>query len=230
MNNDEKIANKYLCSLGNIVFEPDGNIAPDFLLNNRTAIEVRRLNQNFIGVDKTNGLEELSIPFIRQIDNELAKYPYIHGGSSYFLRLKYRRPIGSLKNIKKRLKESLKDFELNGEVYPKCYSLSENVEIEIGAEARNIATKYNIGILRDWDSGGWLVNMYSTEINYCIKEKSQKISSHLSRYSEWWLILVDRIGGIDSESKKEVLSYITSAKEFKKVIVLNYESKVVITI
>lgn len=29
-----------------IVYEPDGNIAPDFLLNKRVAVEARRLNQN----------------------------------------------------------------------------------------------------------------------------------------------------------------------------------------
>ncbi|MEZ4719401.1 MAG: hypothetical protein R2851_25450 [Caldilineaceae bacterium] len=32
----------------NVVYEPDGNIPPDFLVDERIAIEVRRLNQNFV--------------------------------------------------------------------------------------------------------------------------------------------------------------------------------------
>lgn len=46
MKPEEKIANKYLeqQGLGSPVFEPDGNISPDFTLSRQIAIEVRRLN------------------------------------------------------------------------------------------------------------------------------------------------------------------------------------------
>jgi hypothetical protein len=49
MNSKEKIAQNYLVSLGfkDIVFEPDGNIPPDFAVEGKIAVEVRRLNQNY---------------------------------------------------------------------------------------------------------------------------------------------------------------------------------------
>jgi hypothetical protein len=49
MKSEERIAENYLTSLGfeNVVFEPDGNIPPDFFVDDRIAVEVRRLNQHF---------------------------------------------------------------------------------------------------------------------------------------------------------------------------------------
>jgi hypothetical protein len=48
MDQSEKVAYQYLSSCGfrDIVYEPDGNIPPDFLVNDSVAVEVRRLNQN----------------------------------------------------------------------------------------------------------------------------------------------------------------------------------------
>ena len=48
MKREEKIANDYFISVGfnKILYEPDGNIPPDFLLNDSIAVEVRRLNQH----------------------------------------------------------------------------------------------------------------------------------------------------------------------------------------
>jgi hypothetical protein len=50
MNDSEAQALKYLSSLGysQVVYEPDGRIPPDFLVKGRIAIEVRRLNYNYI--------------------------------------------------------------------------------------------------------------------------------------------------------------------------------------
>src|SRR5437762_8165393 len=48
MNDSEKSVYVYLTSLGlgTVVFEPDGKVPPDFSVDGRTAVEVRRLNQN----------------------------------------------------------------------------------------------------------------------------------------------------------------------------------------
>lgn len=49
MNKDERIAERYLKSLniGEVAYEPDGKIPPDFLVNGCIAVEVRRLNQHY---------------------------------------------------------------------------------------------------------------------------------------------------------------------------------------
>lgn len=47
MNKDERIAERYLKSLniGEVAYEPDGKIPPDFLVNGCIAVEVRRLSE-----------------------------------------------------------------------------------------------------------------------------------------------------------------------------------------
>ena len=52
MKREEKLAKDYLVSKNfkSIKFEPDGNIPPDFLVNNNIAIEVRRLNKHYKGI------------------------------------------------------------------------------------------------------------------------------------------------------------------------------------
>lgn len=47
MDSAEEVVNRLLSNMGfgNIAFEPDGNIPPDFVINGRIAVEVRRLTQ-----------------------------------------------------------------------------------------------------------------------------------------------------------------------------------------
>ena len=48
MKQEEKWVEEYLTHRGfrDIVYEPDGNVPPDFLIDGKIAIEVRRLNQH----------------------------------------------------------------------------------------------------------------------------------------------------------------------------------------
>ena len=65
MDESERIVEKYLLALelGTVVFEPDGNIPPDFSVGGRIGVEVRRLNQNYQNSNgRSQGLEELAIP------------------------------------------------------------------------------------------------------------------------------------------------------------------------
>ena len=56
---EEKKAHEYLKAIGSkeIKYEPDGNIPPDFVLDSKTAIEVRRLNKH-IESHETGEFEE----------------------------------------------------------------------------------------------------------------------------------------------------------------------------
>ncbi len=48
MDTSERIVWEYLLHRGfrDVVYEPEGKVPPDFLVDNRVAVEVRRLNQN----------------------------------------------------------------------------------------------------------------------------------------------------------------------------------------
>ena len=68
MDSTELLARSYLTSLhlGEVIFEPDGNIPPDFAIDKRIGVEVTRLNQHFAQAEKRVGLEEQRYPAVPQ--------------------------------------------------------------------------------------------------------------------------------------------------------------------
>ena len=154
------------------------------------------------------------------LQKELSLYP-CGVGKKYWVCIRYQRPFGKISNIKKELKAAFENFETNAECTPAKYKLSQNVEIEISAEAGNTSQKYTLGIFNDYDSGGWVIDMYSTEINHCATVKAAKIAPYFNQYPEWWLLLVDHLGFLDPESLGEILAMINKPKEFKKILVVN---------
>lgn len=226
MNTDESIAERYLLSLGDVQFEPDGNITPDFLLNSKIAIEVRRLNQNYRTKNGAEGLENARSKLHSALNDELQNHPVRDPNQKYFLAVRYKRDLGEIKEIKEALRLVINEFETLGEIIPFRRKLSKNVEIEFLAKANNTDKKYALGIFSDHDSGGWVVDMYSTEVNHASSEKASKISPHQSKYQEWWLILVDHLCGLDQESLAETKKYLVKPSCFSKVIVLNAESNI----
>ena len=75
------------------IFEPDGNVAPDFLVNDIIAVEVRRLNQNENTTGEMRGLEESSIPLSKGIEKILEKFNDSETDHSWFVGFKFFRPI-----------------------------------------------------------------------------------------------------------------------------------------
>jgi hypothetical protein len=87
MDRQEQIVKEYLESKGytDIVYEPDGNIPPDFLVDNKIAIEVRRLNQNFVAEGESKGLEEVEIPLYHTIVKIVSEFDDRFIDRSYFV-------------------------------------------------------------------------------------------------------------------------------------------------
>ena len=64
---DERIVESYLISLqiGKVVYEPDGKVPPDFLVDGRIAVEVRRLNQHYAVEGVSEGLSKTPTSSVR---------------------------------------------------------------------------------------------------------------------------------------------------------------------
>ena len=224
MNQDESIAEAYLKKHHeNIVYEPDGNIPPDFSIGRSIGVEVRRLNQQHRDNGNTRGLEEQRIPLNKAVENELSKYALEQNGDSYWLTLRYERNIGSLKDIKQNTVSAVQAFQLQNENIPFKYKLSENVTLEFVAKAQKLSRKFKIGIELDQDSGGWVVDMYTQDVIHCIKEKEQKIKPYKNQYKSWWLLLVDHINCMDSYDKNDIVEKVTKPSSFEKIVVIKHD-------
>lgn len=224
MNWDESIAEQYLKKhYANVIYEPDGNIPPDFSANGCIGIEVRRLNQQHCDNGETKGLEETRIPLYKAVENVLAEYSLSQNGNNFWLQLKFKRDIGILKDIKKNTTLAIKEFQAQNEKIPFTYQLSENVTLKFVAKASSHSPKYKIGTASDQDSGGWVVDMYTQHITHCITEKEQKIQAYKNKYQAWWLLLVDHISCMDSYDKEDIVKKLTKPSCFEKIIVIKHD-------
>lgn len=224
MNQDEKIAEAYLKNSNtNVVYEPDGNIPPDFSVNGNIGVEVRRLNQQYRENGHTKGLEEQGIRLKNAVEAEISPYPKDLNGNNYLLSLSYRRGIGKISNIRKNVKLAIGAFQAQSERIPFSYTLNDNVKIEFVTKASYLPRKYKIAIDSDEDSGGWVVNMYVQETTHCINEKEQKIKPYAANYSEWWLLLIDHIHCVDNHDKNDIVAAIKKPSAFERVIVIKHD-------
>jgi hypothetical protein len=221
MNQDEKIADKYLKGIySSVRYEPDGNIPPDFVVNDSIGVEVRRLNQQHRENGVVEGLEEQRISLLKAVNNELEKYPKDNNGNNFWLMLRYRRNIGKLKKIKKNIDKAIKSFHAQKCTIPYKFNLSENITLEFSLKSSTLSRKYKVGIHSDHDSSGWVVSMYIQDTTHCIEEKERKIEPFRTRYQSWWLLLIDHIDCMDNYDKEKIERNIERSSSFNRVIVI----------
>jgi hypothetical protein len=230
VNQDEKIAEKFLKTCGATDFEPDGNIPPDFSLNKNIGVEVRRLNKNYRKNGSVIGLEEYSIPLIKHIENCLAKHPVQDPNERFWIKIRYAQNKTKKCEITKSIENAIAGFEASGHQCPSNYQITDTLELVFTAKASNTNQKYKLGMGLDRNRTGWVVNTYTTEINHCAQVKAQKVKRHENSYSQWWLLLIDHLGSINSVSHKEIITRIDKPSIFDRIVLVNTNSKKILEI
>lgn len=230
MDSSEALVETYLKGLGytNVQYEPDGNVPPDFLVDGRIAVEVRRLNQNFDdgGGKGPRGLEEAAIPLWRRVRNYLTDLgPAPASGQSWYLLYRFSRPTPAWKDLKRELDLVLLPFMAHPDPQPFEARLSGVGEFWLKVFRAPTAkpTFFRPAGHSDEQSGGWLINEIETNLKHCIAEKTGKIAGVRSRYPEWWLILPDQIGyGLDDFEQELFLNQVSlSAGDFDKIVLID---------
>lgn len=177
----------------NICYEPDGNVPPDILLNDKIAIEVRRLNQNQIIDNRLRGLEEDEHAlngFLTKIMKTVSDKTF---NKSAFVAWSFSRPLPKKKEIKKKVSHILEIHKpFIGE--HKKYKIDENFKLYFFPSTNKNQYQYEFGMSSDSDSGCLVVGSIYENLKLIIAEKERKIQNYKWRYSEWWLAVIDTIG------------------------------------
>jgi hypothetical protein len=199
MDDSERITQDYLKHLGftEVAYEPEGkNKPPDFLVEQRIAIEVRRLNQHEARKEpgrKPRGLEELAIPLRNNISAMLPLLGPSKAGVSWFVYFKYCRPIPEQRKLKKEIRRHLEAFRDRAQESSARIQVFPNFTIDLHKASRPHADYFVMAGYSDFDSGGWVISELERNLKICIDENTQKISAIRAKYAEWWLVLIDRI-------------------------------------
>ncbi|MDD5410220.1 MAG: hypothetical protein PHF31_02220 [Methylobacter sp.] len=196
MDDSERLVERYLNDLcrGAVLFEPDGNIPPDFSFAGSIGVEVRRLNQNHERLDgSTEGLEELAIPLWQRLKKLLPSIGPSIDGESWFVGMDFRRPIGPWKPLRAKIQRELVAFMSEPDRKQCAILVTDNFELDLIRASKDHGSFFLLGASSDDDSGGWAMGEVEKNLRLCIAEKEMKIAPYRSRYKEWWLVLPDHI-------------------------------------
>jgi len=221
-NKDEIRAKKYLQTLEykTLEYEPLGNVTPDFLLDNKTAIEVRRLNRNHINGDHLLSIENFEIPLIKNIKKIISIFDYKSYIKSAYVSITLSKPLGieSKTSIIKRVKKVLRNH-IHHISDTSSYKISDYLELTFTPTDKK-SKQYIFGGCNNHFF--WVVDELHKNLQLVIDEKNKKIEKNFNLYDEWWLILVDSIiYGLDSEDFKELKNIRLNKHRFTKVIILS---------
>jgi hypothetical protein len=199
MDDSETLAQAYLTHLGfkNVVYEPEGKSKPpDFLVEQRIAVEVRRLNQHEVSSQagtKPRGLEEVAIPVWDNIQRLLPSLGPPNGGVSWYIHIRYSRPVPKRRALEDAVRRHLEAFRDGAVQNPTTIRVFKNFIIKLFRAGRLYSDYFVMGGRSDFDSGGWVIPELERNLKICIDEKTAKVSAIRGKYSEWWLALIDRI-------------------------------------
>ena len=221
-NRSEALAESYLKQLGfqTVESHPHGrNKTPDFLCDNRIAVEVRKLNlMKGLPDGEYEGLENMAI-WLDNTHKMLSKFGEPVDGHSWNISYCFERPGIVDKDDQKKwfsdLKEdiyrALKQFRDAEERKPTTIWLRTDPQFDlIISKAGNVINNqmFILKNYKDKDRGGWLTHETILNIKRSIEIKS---SDALKRpkgnpYPTWWLVLVDHTSSLKLEEyEKEVL-------------------------
>jgi hypothetical protein len=181
MDFSERLARDYFVHLGftRIDYEPEGcSKPPDFLLNARIAVEVRRLNQIETpsqAAGRPRGLEEIAIPLWNTVQDLLPSFGPPTAQVSWYVFIRYSRPVPSKGDLSAAIRQHLTKFrdQPRTEV---TLRLFDNFMIRMSPAGHACADLFVMGGATDRDAGGWVIPELERNVQICINEKSAKIS------------------------------------------------------
>lgn len=220
MDPTEQKAKVYLVSRGfrdrDIVYEPNGNIPPDFLIENRIAVEVRLLNKHFITADgKYIPLTTLSNSLCRELENICDALGPPKDERSWYIVPNFQRPsLTPWRKSKRKIISELQSVRATAEQANKVIEVDENLKLELLRAGRRYSTCFVLGGLADQDSGGFVLHDKQKNLEICIEDKAHKVAPYRAKYPEWWLLLIDDLNLGDFDQ-------VTVHHTFDKLIILH---------
>ena len=172
MDVSETLALEFLRYLGmaEIIYEPDGNVPPDFSCAGKVAVEVRRLNQHDALV---RGLEEVAIPLVTKIRALLASLGPPQE-ASWFVTFRYRRPVEAWAALRPKITSALLCFRNNPSEGVVRLPVSDRFELGLAKSSQLLATCFVLGGYSDHDSGGWTASEIIRNLAIVIPEKVEE--------------------------------------------------------
>jgi hypothetical protein len=132
-----------------VQFEPDGNVPPDFLIDDRIAVEARRLNEHEETDGGYRGLEVTAKPLHRAVLKSLESSGPPVDSRSWFVHYTVRRPLPPWKEIERSLRDAVREFREQLENPPREMRLGRSIRLRFSQASQPHATLLLMGSSSD---------------------------------------------------------------------------------
>ena len=221
----ERLVDEHLRQSGyqSVVYEPDGNTTPDFLVDGTVAVEVRRLNPHHFGGDAPKGLEQVANSLWNKVRSLLEEMGPPTAGESWFVHYRFWRPVEDWKTLKTKVRNGLESFMASNPKNRGSIATGEGFEMRVMCRTPTPRqSMFVLGGRPDEDSGGFVVELTTRNIDHCAIEKDRKVAPVRSKYPTWWLVLVDHIGfSLDEDEKDMVRAAVSTLHGWDKIRIID---------
>lgn len=223
MDSSEEVVFAYLSHQGfkDVAYEPDGNVPPDFLIDSRIAIEVRRLNRNEQTASGPRGLEEVAKPLWPRMNRLVRSLGPPTAGTSWYVFYHFRRPVLPWKQLEPQVRTALLNFREGADHQRTRLAIEDRFSLKLFRAGTLYPTFFVLGGCSNLDSGGWVLPEMERNLRICVAEKTRKVSRVRANYPEWWLLLVDHIGhGLSNLNRKQFREQLRMVHEWDKIVLI----------
>jgi len=223
MDRSEAAIQELLSRMGfsNVIYEPDGNVPPDFLIDGEIAVEVRRLNQNFDDGSGMRGLEEVTVPLWQKMER-LTESIAETDGNSWFVWFRFSRPVPAWRSLEPEIRRALLEFKASANKHTRLIYSVPNFQVEVAEASQPLETFFRMGGMSDQQAGGWVVAELISNIRHCASEKLSKIEPYRSKYKTWWLGLTNYTGfGLGEYDRQQLQQYLRRPDGWDRILLIN---------
>lgn len=244
-NDDELYVREWLLSQGYTHIRRVCDDPPDYLVDEKYAVEVRRLNQMVEINGKKIGEENRRMSLRDTIENVLAELVPYSQGPSWVVDCEYgpSEPLPKRKYIRRDLLKALRPLTQPYETNEIMEQLESNYldpnqhgdELQLGllgdvhlclpcgihVELSRLNTKPSRFLLQNVSDGEGIGVLAETidSVRHIVKEKTRKIEHRVKNYEHWWLVLVDHIFYVGSW--EDLQKQIRVERPWSRIIILN---------
>lgn len=207
------------------VYEPDGNIPPDFWLPSlNVAIEVRQLEQ----MNGKKGWNVFTDAMQRNIEKALRDFAQTGENITYWIIPEYNpRQVVPWKKDEQDIRNAIALFlelrKTSSIELPCELDVNQDIHlyIDFGSPTGQL---FRINPINSGQEFYQNIATYLEAIQFCINEKSHKIMKNSKKYASWWLCLVDGIEfwhNPDDNEINDTIARISNLEIFEKVIIIS---------
>ena len=223
-NDDERLARKWLACQGYTDIQRPSDDPPDYVVDDKYAVEVRRLNQLVEYNGEIVGEEQPRISLRDTIEKVLAKLVPHGEGQSWIVDCEYdsSKSLPKKKVVTRHILKALQpltqpydtnviieqfrseylDYDKHADELDYLFDLHLCLPCGICLELGEVSTKPARFLIQNISDGKGVGVLPETirSIRSSIEEKSRKIKHRANNYDQWWLLLVDHIfyvGGVE---------------------------------